>query len=356
MKTPIRITLCALALAAWLRPTLADDKESPAVAKRTGHVLVMDNESTLEGDIELSGSQYCVRRQVGEVIIPPEKVLRLCQDREEAYLFLRQRANLRDPDERLRLARWCHQNGLKQQELDEVEAAVRLRPDHAPTVHLLRNLQRMMALAAEAKAPAKPAPEVEPALIAASVNSDSLSLFVTKVQPILMNTCATCHGSGRGGSFKLTRVFANSSPSYNVTRQNLAAAVAQVRSDRPGMSPLLVKSFSVHGDMAQPALKGVDSAAYRTLAEWVRITLEAGPVSPKDGSSIVATTRPEEEAPKASVEKTPPSSGYAEGSGEARDVAKPLGNAPVKTPVDPYDPEIFNRQLHPQGKPPGPNQ
>ena len=92
MKTPIRITLCALALAAWLRPALADDKDSPAVAKRTGHVLVMENETTVEGDIDLSGSQYRVRRQVGEVIIAPEMVLKLCQNREEAYLFLRQHA------------------------------------------------------------------------------------------------------------------------------------------------------------------------------------------------------------------------------------------------------------------------
>ena len=256
----------------------------------------------------------------------------------------------------MRLARWCHQNGLKQQELDEVEAAVRLRPDHAPTAHLLRNLQRMMALAAEAKPATKPAPETEPTLIAASVNSDSLSLFVTKVQPILMNTCATCHGSGRGGSFKLTRVFANSSPSYNVTRQNLAAAVAQLRSDRPGMSPLLVKSFSVHGDMAQPALKGVDSAAYRTLAEWVRITLEAAPVSPRDGSPIAATTRLEESATKTNAEKTLPSSGSVDGFGDARDLGKPIANPSAKGPADPYDPEIFNRQLHPQGKPQGPNQ
>src|SRR5258708_7429492 len=118
MKTPIRIVLCTLALAASLRPTLAADDVNPPAARRTGHVLIRKNESTIEGDIELIGSQYRIRRPVGELMVPPENVLKLCETREEAYGFLRQRANLRDPDERLRLARWCHLNNLKQQELD----------------------------------------------------------------------------------------------------------------------------------------------------------------------------------------------------------------------------------------------
>jgi hypothetical protein len=356
MKTPIRFALCALTLAASLRPTLAADENTPTPTKVTGHVLVRLNESTTEGDIELIGGQYRVRRPVGELYIQPEDVLKLCQSREEAYLFLKQRANLRDPDERLRLARWCHINGLKQQEVDEVAAAVNLRPDHIETVRLLRNLQRMMAVAAENKTPTKPAHESETATIPASVNSDSLSLFVTKVQPILMNRCATCHGSGRGGAFMLTRVFENAGPSRRVTLQNLASTVSQVKSSRPLASPLLVKSVSVHGDMAQPALKGVESAAYKTLEEWVRITLEAGPVVPKDASGAITTAKTDESTPKTNAEQTSTTFGTAGGLADTPDVGKPVTSGQAKTPVDPYDPEIFNRQLHPQGKPPGPNQ
>ena len=355
MKTPIRIVLCALILAASLRPTLAADDATTPPPKVTGHVLIRLNESTTEGDIELVGGQYRVRRPVGVLYIEPGEVLKLCQNREEAYIFLRQRANLRDPDERLRLAHWCHKNGLRQQELDEVAAAVALRPDNAETVHLLHNLQRMLAIAADAKAPAKPTLEAEAAMIPASVNSDSLSLFVTKVQPILMNRCATCHGSGRGGAFILTRVFENAGPSRRVTLQNLAAVVAQVSSDRPILSPLLVKSVSVHGDMAQPALKGIESDAYRTLEEWVRITLKAGPVLAKDGTSPATSARPDDSTPKKSAEKASTPVGSSEGLGDAREVGNASTPGQLKTPVDPYDPDIFNRQLHPQGKPPGPN-
>jgi hypothetical protein len=354
MKTPIRTTLCALALAASLRATLASDNPGSSAPRTSGHVLIFQNETTIEGDIELLGGQYRVRRAAGgERNVLPEEVLKLCKDREEAFYFLRQRANLRDPDERLRLARWCHKNALKKQELEEVAAAVALRPDDMEMVHLYQNLQRMMLSAAEAsQTPKMPSPQM-PVVIPASVNTDSLGLFVTKVQPILMNTCASCHATGRGGSFQLIRVFQKSGSSQTLTRSNLAATIAQVKSDRPAASPLLVKSVSVHGSMAQPALKSIDSAAYRTLEEWVTITLQAGPVSSQQeiGSSVFSTKT--NEASTKTTEETQP----------IVPVAVPLtGGEVIKTPpvpkgpTDQYDPEIFNRQVHPQGKPTGPNQ
>jgi hypothetical protein len=318
----------------------------------TGHVLIRENESTIEGDIELIGGQYRVRRPVGELIIQPEHVLKLCESREEAYDFLRHRANLRDPDERLRLANWCHLNGLKQQELEEVAAAVALRPDNQELVRLQRNLQRMLVLAAEAKHEVKPAPATAPAPIPASVNSESLSLFVTKVQPILMNRCASCHGSGRGGKFELNRVFEGLGASHRVTQLNIGAAVGQVRADHPSASPLLVKSVSVHGDMAQPALKGVDSAAYKTLEEWVRITLQAGPVTAQESGIMLMSGKADDGSAKPVLEKSASATATTGSFGAARDADKPANPAPVKAP-DPYDPELFNKQAHPQGKPPG---
>src|SRR2546423_461335 len=124
MTTHMRLTLCVLAVAApaWLTVRA----EEPSAAQTTGKVLVLDTERTLEGDIERQGEQYRVRRTGtgtlggGEVWVQRENVLRLCETREDAYQFLRARANLRDPDERLRLANWCHQHGLRRQAIEEV--------------------------------------------------------------------------------------------------------------------------------------------------------------------------------------------------------------------------------------------
>src|SRR4051794_35355730 len=70
----------------------------------TGKVLVLDNEHTLEGDIERIGDQYRLRRAVGETWVPADRALRLCASLEEALAYLRGRANLGDADEHLRLA------------------------------------------------------------------------------------------------------------------------------------------------------------------------------------------------------------------------------------------------------------
>src|SRR5947209_2061289 len=109
MATRIRLALCALAVAAPLALIVRAGETAPP--RTTGRVLVLDNERTYEGDIERQGNQYRVRRGVSELWVQQENVLRLCATLEEAYAYLRSRANLRDPDERLRLANWCHLHG-----------------------------------------------------------------------------------------------------------------------------------------------------------------------------------------------------------------------------------------------------
>src|SRR5262249_10141508 len=139
MKTTLRFYLGALALVpAWIN-LRADE---PAPSSVTGHVLILDSERTVEGDIEREGDYYHVKRSFGETIWPAAKVVRLCADLPEAYAYLRSQANLDDPDERLRLAQWCHLRGLREQALKDVQAAAELRPGNAKTQRLLEHLQR----------------------------------------------------------------------------------------------------------------------------------------------------------------------------------------------------------------------
>src|SRR5438552_6074327 len=177
MNTKMRLVLCVLATVApaWVALRAAQ----PEAARTSGQVLVLDNERTLEGDIERVGEQYRIRRSVGELWIRAENTLRLCPTREEAYAFLRTRANLRDPDEHLRLARWCHQQGLHRQALEEATAAVELRPEHAESRRLLGNLQRAAAVNLSAQ-PTKPAEHEErtPNPQSPELSTEAMSLFV----------------------------------------------------------------------------------------------------------------------------------------------------------------------------------
>jgi hypothetical protein len=300
-------------------------------------VLVLDNERTLEGDIEQQGSQYRLRRSVGETWVPAEKVLKLCQNREEAYQFLRARANLTDPDERLRLAQWCQVQGLREQALSEVKAAVELRPSHAESKRLLRNLERAFVTAApvkenpEKKEPPKetgPAPAID-------LNAESLSLYVTKVQPVVMNACASCHASGKTNGFQLTRAFEGGLANRKTVQRNVTSILAQVNTDKPELSPFLLKAVSIHGDMGQPALKGKQAQAYKILEDWVQLTIANNPqLRERPAGPNVPLNVPE---PKADEPAAPKKE-----------------DKPATGPSDPFDPSIFNRQMHPDKTNPTP--
>ncbi len=150
MSNLYRLILCAAAV-------VAVAGAGPMAAPATGRVLVLVNERTVEGDIERVGDQYRVRHTVGETWVPGDKVLRLCADMEDAYRVLRGRANLNDPDECVRLARWCHAHGLSAAALENLTAAVKLSPDHDEAKRLLSGLRRA---ASAPSTPAAPAPEV----------------------------------------------------------------------------------------------------------------------------------------------------------------------------------------------------
>jgi hypothetical protein len=92
MTTTYRLLLCAAVAVTAAGAGRAADPTA-------GHVLLLVNERTVEGDIERVGEQYRVRHVVGETWVPADKVLRLCDDMPGAYLVLKARANLSDPDE-----------------------------------------------------------------------------------------------------------------------------------------------------------------------------------------------------------------------------------------------------------------
>jgi hypothetical protein len=342
-------------------------------------VLVLDNERTLEGDIERLGDQYRVRRSVGELWVQSANVLRLCRTWEEAYAYLKTRANLHDPDERIRLAHWCQLHGLRQQGIEEATAAVDLRPTHAASQRLLENMQKA-ALVNKSAQGVKATDETDAPPPPPAVNTESLSLFITRVQPIMMNTCASCHATGRGGAFKLTRTYEKNSANRKTTQQNLAAVLAQINRERPQSSPLLTKALSVHGETGQAPLKSRDTAAYRTLEEWVRVTIANNPEPSTNATNLtIASSKASSnfgagaermslaEAPSAKTELTkfPPGTSPPVVTTKALEaapqaVSPPRGHPAEETkpptavpsePVDPFDPLIFNRQMHPQGKP-----
>ncbi|MCS6849919.1 MAG: hypothetical protein NZ700_01975 [Gemmataceae bacterium] len=298
-----------------------------------GRVLVLENERVLEGDIERVGDQYRIRRAIGETWLPKEHVAYLCDTLEEAHAFLCRRANLRDADERLRLARWCLRHNLRASALEHAEAAVALRPGHAEGRRLVASLQR----SATPEVPPPPAVDCGP---------EATALFTTKVHAILQNACAGCHASGKGGNFRLVRPYDEGMISRRAVQYNLAAALAQIQRDAPSQSPLLLKAVTPHGDAEQPPIKNRQVPAYRTLEEWARL---AAPYAGRESSAAAPAAEPRPTSMAAEPSKP------ATSESPSSEVAVPFANPPKSEPLpspsadlsDPFDPAIFNRQAHP---------
>src|SRR5262249_26427799 len=171
------------------------------------------------------------------------------------------------------------------------------------------------------------------------------------VAPILMHACAGCHTSGRGGSFKLARGYDASSVHRLSVQQNLAAVLAQVNLQQPQESKLLLKAVTAHDPLAREApLTRKQMAAYRTLEDWVQTTLANNPHlrdrAPQPTASAAPAGPPADPSPAA-----PPAAGARpaqRGGGSA--AARPAPKKPA-TPVDEFDPVLFNRQSQPAADP-----
>jgi hypothetical protein len=337
-----------------------------------GRVLILNNERTLEGDIFCDGSRYIIRRPVGEITLPTHRAQKLCKDWDEAYAYIRSQANLRDPDERLRLARWCQQRGLNKQALAEATAAVEMRPKHAESQRLLKHLQRSEQHGSEGATTAAPKTGVDP-LPPIDLNSESLSLFTTRVQPILMNACANCHCNGRGGSFQLLRVASGTASNRAATQHNLTAVIRRVDLERPNLSPLLIKALSDHAATGQAPIKRRESPVYRSLEDWLLATIASNPhlrelpELRRPAATAAAMKAPPSTPPPPVNETPPPSAPLPIVRAEARPVptvvsptpalpARSLATPAALTPTEPdaYDPAEFNRSVRPPQR--GPSQ
>lgn len=340
MKTINRLVVWALVAAAPAGVALRAGNEDRA--RTTGHVLLLENERTIVGDIERTGQQYQVHRAIGATTLPAAGVLALCDNLEEAYDLLRTRANLNDPDERIRLARWCQLHGLREQAVAEIGAAVELRPDSPECQRMRQSILRSVATAATPTVPVRPGADSALPPLPFEIDAECLGQFITRVQPIIMNTCATCHMAGKGGAFKLMRATEGGVVNRRATQQNLVAVLGQVNKDRWEASPFLNRSVSLHGDAVKSPIKNRQTPAFRSLEEWVRLTVRPGGEAEHPPVMTAAASGSNRTQVEQAVVKPM--------TGEPVSVSRPVfheskpaaAEGPPK-PMDPFDPVQFNQ-------------
>jgi hypothetical protein len=337
MNATLRALACAL-----LGASLAA-AEAPAPSR----VVVLDNENLLEGEVTRVEDGYRIHRPVGgDVTLPAGRILAVVADRRAAFVIVAERANRRDADERLRLARWCSANGLPELAIAEARTAARMRPGFRAAEQFVLALEAIAKAAPPAPDPAviqaraqAPAPDTVKDVPNLEYNSESFPLYASKVNAILLNTCGSCHGAD-AREFRLSRLGGRS----GVTK-NLMSALAQVNPTNPAASPLLVKAVTPHGTATEAPLKSRAHPAYLTLETWAYFA--RAPEGTPEPEGALAPPRPPEPQKLPDLgpaRPTPP--GQSEAFGRDSDSVPPK---PVKTRADdPFDPAIFNGEVRPK--------
>jgi hypothetical protein len=320
-----------------------------------GKVLLLQNERVFEGDIEKIGDLYRVKKAGGEMVVPTSQVLRLCADWDDAVAFMRSRANVDDPDERLRLARWCLLNHQIERARVEAGIALKMRPKHVESRQLVKLLDAMPTGNST-----RPAASVSPApLPHIDLSFESQTVFSQKVQPILMNTCVNCHSGTYQGKFRLYRL--HEGGERIATQRNLAAVLAQVSLEKPAASPLLVMAVCAHGDAKTSPIPSRQSPAFNMLVSWMEQTIEDNPHLRERGVTFVSGSGTPPAPLPVAVTKAPPltpPSAFAAPNPPVTDgkpATAPLAAQPRSAPVaeatpDEFSAAPFNQKYHPERK------
>jgi hypothetical protein len=325
----------------------AQDVVKDADKERTvGTVLLLKTGHAMEGDIVKDGDQYRIRRGQSEVCLSTDSAFRLCVDWDDALAFALTTIKTDNADDRVKLSRWCHRHGLTLRALEQAQIALEMQPTHADAKQMVKLLERTLNQPATKPAAKPPVAAQQPteAPPAVDVSFETLVNFTTKVQPILMNTCASCHSGTGGGKFHLERVADGNQKAS--TQRNLAAALTYVDLEHPAISPLLVKAVTRHGDGLSPPIRDRSAKPSQAIQHWVEQTIAKNPqlkeyAAKKNGTPAKAT--PSE--PKSVFPIQRP---HTPAKAEEISAKQPEPAPTPRTPVDEFDPSIFNSWAHPE--------
>jgi hypothetical protein len=350
MNTFIRSLIVSAFFAGVGNLALAQDA---AIEPTKGKVLLLKNGHAMEGDIEKVGTQMCIRRGRSQVWIAGDKSARLCADWNDAFAYVRSLVKQDDANDMVKLARWCHLHDLDDKALEQARIALTLQPMNADAKQIVTMLERM-----KKSPPARPVepiaantPDTSATEATVDLIAESSITFTTKIQPILMNTCASCHATGNGGKFHLDRVRDNTQKA--ATQRNLAAVMAYIDLERPAISPLLTRAITPHGNAPAAAIRDRGSKPFQTMQQWIEMTVARNPQL-KDYAAA-KTGAPPKRLPESVVVGT---SNFA--SQQAADTgvrnaafvvttpaASPIAPRPAQMQSDRYGADQFNKHFHP---------
>lgn len=339
-------------------------------------LVLMRNGEVLSGTIARTGDYYHVSKPGSEIRLKVAEVDRVAETLTELYDEKRGRVRPGKLEDRLDLAEWCLAQRLLEQATAELDAAAAIDPEHPKIVLIKRRITLAERPPEEHAAPAAvvdrgPKKEELDRLVR-GLPPHAVESFTSTIQPLLVNNCTTsgCHGPTSPGKLRLLRLSLTGPANRRLTQRNLHAVWQTVNTNDPAASPLLTQPIRPHGKAKGPIFSGHSAAQYRQLVAWVYAATRQRrpqPASEEDEPpppplALTTKKKPSKRRPAPAVTAAPPLDDAAAAS-EPDEEPLPVppdeagSDAPARhsskeaqadddyIPVDPFDPEVFNRRF-----------
>ena len=257
-----------------------------AVVPNTGtpaeRMLLLHNGKIVKGMIRQTATGYTVNVTGGQLVLPFDQVRLEGADLEDLYRQQRDTLPEHTAAAHIELARWCLTNGFPDHATKELRHALKLESDSTVAKNMLERINDQLLATKDVPAVAQrngqfsmlgdAKPGIPPGTLG-RLPREAAADYVSKVQPLLVNRCATagCHGPGSGNSFELIRTKLGNAPPKSHSERNLTAVLEQVDRERPLSSPLLTKLRSeIKPISGRPSHGGLSQDQMQTLRTWIK--------------------------------------------------------------------------------------
>src|SRR3954453_7402984 len=119
-------------------PEGAPGEAPPPSASPSQTVILLSNGRLLHGEVQEDGASYVLKQKVGSIRFPRTAVEKTFGSIGEVYQYKRSRLPREDPDEQMKLARWCLSQGLNAEAKAQLQEVVARYPGHVQAKAMLQ--------------------------------------------------------------------------------------------------------------------------------------------------------------------------------------------------------------------------
>ncbi|WP_152052437.1 hypothetical protein [Tautonia marina] len=307
--------------------SLASPEGEATAPSRTVLLMKDGNVKIFDGPATEDRLDHIITLDIGQIRIPKAEVEQRLGSLREAYEYQRDHLPDRDPDENLRLARWCLTHGMQAEAAEQLQALLTWSPDDVTAKNMLRNLSiasrdqgardsGVVRTGANAGRGGNEPRELDVSVLG------QLRAFKGRIPPpvvfdlpeplavrrfqeygqtvhrVLQVRCASCHDETSDRNFRLIRARdPKDLTNAMLVRTNLDATLGLIDRTNPGHSLLLINAIMPHGPDQKAILTNPNSPEYRAMWSWVEslrrdATQTAQAEAPAPDSQLVPTAAP----------------------------------------------------------------